>query len=62
MAYAYCTKRGCDGELDEPTPEEVLEGEQVCPSCGRGNSTTKTPNDLILELVARIEFLEAQLP
>ena len=58
MAYTYCGK--CDRGLDEPTPSQVLYDDYECPCCGYSNSCPKSVNELILELIERIETLEAR--
>lgn len=58
MAWSYC---GCECGLDEPTPEEVIAGYQVCPSCGKQNPPRKSEGDLILELINRNNLLEKRV-
>lgn len=57
MAWQNCK---CGYPLDEPTPEEVCEGKQECPSCRREMDPLKTVGELMLELISRIEALELE--
>ena len=55
MAWTYCK---CGHEFNEPTVEQVLEQSMTCPECSREVDPVKTVNQLIGELVERIEELE----
>lgn len=58
MAWAYCRK--CDQQLGEPTAREVLEEDAHCGNCGQ-EITFKKKVDAILEILTRLEAVEAHL-
>lgn len=58
-AYAYCEK--CQNPFGEPTAREVIEGAKICPYCDETNQVRKTKDDLLIELVERVEELETKL-
>lgn len=57
MAWMYCGK--CEAEQQEPTDEQVLNGEYLCPQCGHHNYPNKSLNDVVLSILERLEALEA---
>lgn len=62
MAFMYCVQ--CNYELYSPNTEEVLEGGINCPDCGSFNdigNAEELKNELILDLVRRIDILEHKL-
>lgn len=56
MAWAYCSK--CETGMNEPTVEEALKNEYVCPTCGHNNFPNKSLADIVIELSQRVEALE----
>ena len=53
--YAYCENCGC--YMNEPTVREVLTNSYEC-KCGTINQPIKTTEDIIIDLVERVEKLE----
>ena len=49
----------CDAEMPEPTPRQVLGAEYLCHACRNDNDTGKRLEDVVLELLERIEALES---
>lgn len=58
MAWAYCHK--CDQQISEPSAREVLENDAHCWNCGH-EITAKKKTDAILEILTRLEAVEAHL-
>ena len=59
-SYRYCEY--CERGLSEPTArEELLEGGQECPHCGKKQYTIKTIEEFVIELFERLEELETYL-
>lgn len=56
MAWMYCSK--CDAAQKEPTDEEVLTGQYICPACGHTNYPNKSLADVVLSLSERLAILE----
>lgn len=58
--WAYCRHPGCFEPVPEPTIREVIADEQYCAD-GHKNLATMSRDDVLLELVERIEALEAEV-
>jgi len=56
MAWMYCAK--CEAEQAEPTDEQVLTGQYLCPQCGHHNFPNKNMNDVVLSVLERLAILE----
>lgn len=60
MAWTYCRK--CGEGLAAPTAEEVLfPGTYCCPVCEADNEPNKSLEELVLELIHRVDELETKL-
>lgn len=62
MAWAFCNHT-CHGNnpvaLMYPTPEQILDPTQyVCPRCGTQHDPRVTRDELLLDLIKRVERLE----
>ncbi|WP_157378464.1 hypothetical protein [Burkholderia ubonensis] len=58
-AWSYCRHPGCDQGLIRATAREVIEGVQRC-QAGHVNEPNVTRDELLIDLMERIEALEAK--
>lgn len=58
MAWTYCS--ACDSGVDQPTPQQVVEGNYTCPHCGEHLDPNMSLGDVVLNLLERIEALEGK--
>lgn len=58
-AWQYCHE--CGHGMNEPTPHDVVDGEQCCNSCGHCQLPLKSLGELVLELLERIKQLEEKV-
>jgi len=56
MKWRVCST--CNYVMDEPTPQEIVNCEQVCPVCEEVHNPQKSLGDLLAELIDRIAELE----
>jgi hypothetical protein len=56
MAWRYCS---CECSLDNPTTEQIIRGELVCPECDKQHGISENDKDtLLVELVDKVGKLE----
>jgi len=60
--YKYCDNDRCmEAIKDGPTTRQVIEDDYSCPHCGASNDPLKSVKDVFMELVERVEAIEARM-
>lgn len=58
-AWAYCARKGCDGQFDRPTLREAMNEEQKCRVCGFERHVDAMERDMVFDaLEERVKELE----
>ena len=58
MSWVYC-KCGCG--LSYPSASEVLLDSYICPNCGKHNDPHVTKEEIVINMMARLELLESEI-